>query len=258
MKRTILIAAFLVGCGDDSMMANADAPPSADAAIDAPPSIDAPSSNADAGPLCGASDGGAVGTHKLFLNFEAVTITSGSNCNDATTNCSFIATANTDVPQFASANANRAQLIADILTDVNGVLAPYSIEVTTTRPAAGPYKMVVFAQCVTSLGCAAGTGSIGPVECMNFGRNDIAFVFEDTSGNANHIFYANEVLFLLGLANGVSITEVPNDCLCHNCGSTTQVCNYGTDVPVVNGTCLMSPAHENEQSMLSGALGCRF
>src|SRR5947207_2963067 len=94
MKRTLLLVAFAVGCGDDSMMTNADAPIGVDAAVDAPVTIDAPISNADAGPLCPASDGGAVGTHKLFLSFEPVTITTGGSCNDATTNCSFIATAN--------------------------------------------------------------------------------------------------------------------------------------------------------------------
>lgn len=258
MKRTLVIAAFVLGCGDDSMMANPDGPPGADAAVDAPNQIDAPGSNSDAGPLCASSDGGAVGAHKLFLNFEGVNIVHGTSCNDATTNCSFIATANFTVPQFAAAVANRQQLLDGIVANVNQVLAPYSVEVTTTRPASGPYKMIVFAPCDPTLMCATNSGSIGPYQCMSPDHNDISFVFEDTTGNATSIYYANQSLFLFGLTLGVSVNAVTDDCMCSSCGSPTTLCSLGTDVPVVNGTCLSAPAHENEQSMFSAALGCRF
>jgi hypothetical protein len=264
MKRAIVLLAFVVGCGDDSA-ATADAAVDAsqiDAAIDAP-AIDGPGGNADAGPLCPASDGGAAGMHKLFLNFEGgFTITHGAGActNDATQNCSFIATADTPIMQFDAADANRAQLLADIVSKMNSQLAPYSVEVTTTRPASGPYKMIVFAQCATALMCSAGSGSIGPVECPpNMGSlnaNDIAFVFEQTGENA--FSYANNALFLTGLMNGLSINAQQNDCMCHVCGSTTQLCSYSTDVTVdMNGTCLPMGSHYNEQSLLSAALGCR-
>src|SRR5262249_3541653 len=149
MKRAIVVLAFLVGCGDDST-APGDAAIDAsviDAAIDAP--IDGPGGNADAGPLCAPSDGGAVGTHTLFLNFEGVTITrGGTGCqNDATRNCSFIATADTVVTQFAATAANRQMLLDDIVSNMYQQLAPYSINLVTTRPASGPYKMIVYAQC---------------------------------------------------------------------------------------------------------------
>jgi len=264
MKRAIVLLAFVVGCGDDST-----APPDAtidgsviDAAPDAP-AIDA--SNTDAGPLCAPSDGGATGMHKLFLNFEGVTITHGAGActNDATQNCSFIAMTDTVVQQFAMTVTNRQMLLDDIVSNMYQQLAPYSIDVVTTRPASGPYKMIVFAQCATSLMCAGpGSGSIGPVECPpmrgSLNANDIAFVFEQVTG-ATAISYANNALFVTGLMNGLSINAQQNDCMCHVCGSTTQLCSYSTDVAVdMNGTCLMAGQHYNEQSLLSAALGCRF
>jgi hypothetical protein len=263
MNKVIWVAVLLVGCGDDST-APADAAIDAsviDAAVDAP--IDGPGGNADAGPLCAPSDGGAVGTHKLFLNFEGVTITRGvTGCqNDATRDCSFIATADTTVTQFAATAANRQQLLDDIVSNMYQQLAPYSIDIVTTRPASGPYKMIVYAQCASTLTCQTGSGSIGPVECPptmgSLNANDIAFVFEQAGENATS--YANNSLFVTGLMNGLSINAQPNDCMCHVCGSTTQLCAYSTDVAVdVNGTCLMMGQHYNEQSLLSAALGCRF
>jgi hypothetical protein len=259
MKRAICLWAVLVGCGDDST-APADAAVDAsaiDAAIDAP-AIDA--SNADAGPLCGASDGGAVGMHKLFFNFEAVTITHGGiGCqDDATRNCSFIATMDTMVPQFASGmGAGRQAFLDAIVAAANQILAPYSVEVVATRPAAGPYTMIVFAQCVSTLMCSAGGGAIAPDDCMNANPNDIAFVFEQTSATA--AYYANLAIFDYGLTLGVSTNQLAGDCLCDNCGTPT-LCSLSTDSVIHQSACNPNQVgtHQNEQSMFSAALGCRF
>src|SRR5512142_1063573 len=85
----------------------------------------------------------APGTHTVFVNFDGVTLTKG-NCNDATTNCtSLVVQDQTVVPPWLDGNADRANDIAAIMTVARTAVAPYSIDLVTTRPASGDYKMIV-------------------------------------------------------------------------------------------------------------------
>jgi hypothetical protein len=240
--RTFAILVGLVACGGDEQHVSIDAPPRPDAPPSCPPVAE---------PL-------AAGTFKLFLSFEGTPITFG-DCDDSHTNCSsLVAAASTAVPSFLDGDAARASHISSITSMVQDALAPFSVDVVTTRPASGNYWMV-------SIGGAsdAVTGTSGLVlaakdVCEATNKNSIAFVFEqEASLDTPDRVYANTVAAAFGRLLGLVPTQSSRDCMC--IGATcaqTQLCTWGTGtLPESGNSC--NRTTQNEQLLLMDAIGCR-
>lgn len=219
---------------------------------DAPPRPDAP-------PSCPpASEPLAAGAFKLYLSFEGVTIQLGS-CDDSHTNCSsLVAQSSTVVPSFLGGDGARASHITTITGMVQEALAPFSVDVVTTRPASGNYWMV-------SIGGAsdAVTGmtdlslAVKPV-CDAMNKNSLAFVFEkDPTLDTPDRAYADTVAAAFGRMVGLVPTRSARDCMCISSTCThTQTCTWGTaTLPEAGNNC--NRTMQNEQLLLMDSIGCR-
>src|SRR6187549_3239980 len=123
-SRTIVFAVLVAACNPDDNNSAVDAPPRPDAAPSCPPR---------SAPL-------NPGMHKLYLSFSGVTLAFGA-CDDSRANCtSLVSQASTVVPTFLQGSAPTR--VTAIAASVQEVLAPFSIDVVTTRPSSGNYWMV--------------------------------------------------------------------------------------------------------------------
>jgi hypothetical protein len=246
----VLAIATLAGCEKNLLKELPDAPPMPDASIDAPPS----GCPTPAQPL-------APGNFQVYLVTEGITLSKINGCDDSRTNCTMNAAADqTVVPPFLPQAADRQAFIAELVGKVEAQLAPYSIDIVTTRPTASEYDMIVLGGDPVSVtgGCPACT-ALTPFDCMSDNRHHIDLVFDFGEGtNSNK--YVNTVLDDIGVMLGLAATTTPGDCMCRLAsGCLTPpgpLCTYGRNLPVdTNFAC--SRATQDEPAMLQAALGCR-
>jgi hypothetical protein len=237
-----LLVSVLAACGNDGNSDHSDAGPRADA----PPSCPAPAT-----PL-------AAGEHKLYASFEGVTLTLG-DCDDARTNCSsLVSQASTMVPPFLMGQGTRAGRITTIVGMVQEALAPFSIDVVTTRPASGSYWMVsVGGDALTLV-----TGSSDPLMAMKpvcdaANKNSIALVFEQDDTEFGDRAYADSIAGAFGQLAGLLSIGRNGDCMCTAATCTHgQTCTWSTGaVPAAGNAC--SRTSQNEHLLLIDAVGCR-
>lgn len=143
------------------------------------------------GPLCQAPEGHdplAVGLRVVYLNFEGVTLTASNQADDGPTNTSAIITATTapgstrTIPPFSPAQLSstgglsRDQIIARVVDRLFASHAAFDVQFTTTRPATGPYSMVVVGgdcQTVAGVNCAG----VALLDCGDQLPSNVSFVF---------------------------------------------------------------------------------
>jgi hypothetical protein len=241
MIRALLVGTLLVsvGCGDDGAVAVDAGPP--DAPWSCPPQM---------APL-------SAGTYTFYLNFEGVTLTKASEVHNSTTNTTdLLAVPTATVPPFREGSGTR-QLFIDAITGmVTRALAPYSLNVVTTRPASGDYYMSVLGGTSQALVGQPNTASVAPAVCQPTNRNLISLVFD--LGDLPADQYAFSLLSDFGAMTGLAPTTTAGDCLCRMSGcepTQTTLCTYGVDVPVVGSAC--GRATQNEPMLLAASLGCR-
>ena len=252
MKRGALfwLAACLCGCGDDTAALNPDA------AADAPPSIDAPSPDAAA---CSSSRDAGAGAYRIFLVFEGVALTHGTR-DDAPTNTTMIGTIDPTVPPFLAGMAGRQAIIDQIVADLQQALAPFDVELTTTRPASGEYEMIAFGgNCMNVLGpgCRPSAPRAFSTDCGDLNHNNVIFVF-DIDNTA--FLAANDALTGLVVSVGLSPTTAPGDCACLSCVTPPdRLCTLGQMTPVDTMTfgCPAAGPTQDEQAYLRNIFGCR-
>ncbi len=237
---TLFLVAALAACGDDGGGSTIDAGPRADAPPSCPPQT---------APL-------ATGTHELFIAFEGVSITLG-DCDDSKTNCSsLVAQGTTEVPAFLMTETNRQTRITAIKGMVQDALAPFSIDVVTTRPTAGDYWMVVAGG--TSDAVAGMTGVLLATNptCESTNRNSVGLVFERANDTTDRA-YADTIAGAWGSLVGLVPTTQSGDCMCTQTSCAhAQTCTWGTGVVTMPGNRCMRP-NQNEQALLTAAVGCR-
>src|SRR4026207_1132801 len=146
MRAWIVVGCLLVGCRDDGGMRPQDAAGGGGGGVAA----------GGAGGAAGAGTEGAVtdapidarpfdcatsptaGAHKVFLNFDGVTLTKGTGANDSVTNvvtfCIGVPTPATSTPWRMGAG-DRATQIADAVCAIRQSFFPFDVEMVTTRPA---------------------------------------------------------------------------------------------------------------------------
>jgi hypothetical protein len=119
------------------------------------------------------SQGAYDGTPQVvFVNFGGPTIRHCSNyCSDATTNRSFaigqaMKRSSVNFEPYTNAAGRRT-----ILANLRAWFRPNHVTFTTTRPAQGPYTMLVISPTYWD------HHGVAPLDCGNANRSDIAFVF---------------------------------------------------------------------------------
>ena len=114
------------------------------------------------------------GTQTIFVNFEGARVADCDGyCSDAPGSRSWAidevwGQSRVDFARYDGGAAARAQIVR-IIEEAFG---PYDVYVTTSRPAAGPYTMVIVSP---TWGPHHG---VAPLDCGNRNASDIAFVYE--------------------------------------------------------------------------------
>ncbi|HEX5058304.1 MAG TPA: hypothetical protein VFV99_03040 [Kofleriaceae bacterium] len=198
--------------------------------------------------------------YTLFVNFDGVTLGVCSS-PDSRANCSNLIQTDTTFPAFLDGNPARDSFIASILFPVRKALAPYSIDVVTTRPASGNYYMMVVGGTPALIGAPSGVGGIAPASCNPADlRNGVSLIF-DRGQAPTTSDYASSILSDMGVFAAIPVTNSPvTDCLCrvNGCDFKGGLCTYG-----VNSTVNPDPQFNcgltavDEPAMLQAVLGCR-
>jgi hypothetical protein len=247
--KSFLLILVLCGCGDDSMTPRADAPNVVDGPIDAP-RIDAPPDAIATDGHC-QGDGGMGTRHHIYLVFDGVMLMPGND--DSRTNHTSLVNATSTVPMFAATAANRQPFIDDIAANVRLMLNGYNVDVVTTRPASGDYTMIVFAT-ATSVGLNPSIAAIGPSNCGDTNADEVAIVVDmGITGGLSAVFYADLVMFDVGLTIGVGTNQLAGDCM-NDMGGGSGLCSLSNGVMVHMGC--GQGGTQNEQEMFADAFGC--
>jgi hypothetical protein len=234
MRSTILAAATLAACGDDG----ATAP---DAQVDAPTMC--PPQTASPLPM---------GAHAVYLNFDGVTLTkctpadSRANCTDQIKQDPSV------IPPYMDGDPNRQVRIDFIVTTVQRALAPYSVDIVTTRPTSGDYFMVVLGGSATQLGFP-GISGVAQLPCDATNRNLVSLEFDNVLLG---IPQSGLVLSDIGLMIGMGLPTDANDCA-NRTEDWTSVCTYGAmATAAAQNNCGRTPT-QDEPALLAAAFGCR-
>jgi hypothetical protein len=242
MKYRFVVVTLLAACSGGDGNSTADAGDRADAPVACP---------VPGTPL-------ATGMHTLFVSFEGVTLTLDA-CDDATTNCSsLVAQSPTTVPPFLGGAGARAARIQTITGMVVEALAPFSVDVVTTRPSAGDYRMVSVGGDTTLASSSTDPLlAVVPV-CDAANKHGIALVFEQPADDmVSDRAYADTIAGAFGRLAGLLPTSRNGDCMCTQTTCThSQACTWATGAVVAAGnTC--SRTMQNEHELLIAAVGCR-
>jgi hypothetical protein len=184
------------------------------------------------------SAGGTGGTHKLFLNFESQELTAGA-VNDATQNTTTIVSATVTSPPWFDGAATRDDLITLVVDNVTALLAPFDIEVVTTRPAAGPYTMMVLGGSPADLGLPGSSFSVATATCIANVENQV-HVITDFGYRPT----VQTIIAAYALGEGFGASKTNGACLCWN--------NAACD-PRPDGICTLSADDEIE---IDEAISC--
>jgi hypothetical protein len=249
MTRAYFVLVLLAGCEKDLLAGMHDA------GVDTPVVVDAAPIHCTAP----ATDAHAAAMYTLFVSIEGVTLTPCGD-NDARTNCSTLVQQETAFPRFLDGNVNRAEWLDDIFGLVRMRLAPFSIDVVTTRPASGDYQMIVIGGTPALVGVPSNVAGIAPFKCGQNSRNNVSIVF-DQGELPTRFDYANSILSDTGVFAGIPGATLSDDCLCRGAGNCRidrgKACTYGVDVPVDPSQFGCGQTRQDEQALMRAFYGCR-
>lgn len=198
----------------------------------------------------------AAGMHKVYLNFDGVTLTKGND--DSAANISSVLMNDPSViPMWQPAlSASTRQGRIDAIVDyVQRALAPYSVDVVTTRPTSGLYTMHVIGGRSQDLGYQPGVAGISAQKCSPL-YNGVTLIFDIDAFTATD--YATSVLSDVGLMAGMGVSSRHNDCL--NRTSSVDpglVCSFDSmSTTIAPNDCGRTPT-QDEPKLLMDAFGCR-
>jgi hypothetical protein len=119
----------------------------------------------------------------LYLNFEGVTLRPGSD--DPAANRSYYVLEDTAVPPFSHSRfwfqmpKSRMQAISTIARGVQALFSAFNVQVVVSRPASGPYTMVVVGGEAGDSFVQPGLG-LAPLDCGNGNPSNVAMVWTDS------------------------------------------------------------------------------
>ncbi len=154
--------------------------------------------------------------HQLFLDFSDGTesLAKGAD-DDAEKNISAVAAVK-PVPAFAwpaitDGTMTRQDVVRTVARQVHQLYLPYNVVLTTARPAAGPYTLIVIAGAPSLLGYAPEVAGLAFMDCNNEHEDDVVFVFpEALKGNLSSlaVTIAQEAAHALGLEHTTNVMDV--------------------------------------------------
>jgi hypothetical protein len=221
MRWLLVFGLVAAGCGGKL----GDAQHGVDGAVD--PSVDAPEQVLPDGALPPDAATCANG-RVVFLDFDGVNLTR-AGASDATTNkASWMQIAAATVPPYHSGSANRAAEIQAIVDGVRAELASFPITVVTTRPATGPYVMIVYGGTNSQAGSRFSV-AVQTLDCGDAVKSDVAWV-GDGVAPAQHVI--NVSVGAIGFGLGLTATATTTDCMC----GWDNLCASNNNAP-----CTLSP-----------------
>ena len=244
MGRALLVAAVLAtGCGAELNQGTTDALPGT--AIDAAPGTDG-APGPDAAPDAPACANGRV----VYLNFDGQTLTQAAT-SDATLNrASWMNQASGTAPPFRQGAGTRAADITTITDGIRAVLAGFPVTVVTTRPAAGPYVMIVFGGTAGAIGSNFSL-AVNELDCDDSEKSDVLWISNASGEPLNRVI--NVAVGGIGFGLGLTATTDPNDCMCgwgNTCTPTAaQGCTLSMSIARDQGAVQLCPgggASQNE------------
>lgn len=216
-KQWLAVLVAMVGCGgDDSSEKTPDAAKSVDAAKTADAAVDA------------APTSGSAKSHTLFLNTEGVTVKPGSE--DATKDQSGLASHSATLAPYLVGGADRATEIASLVTDIEGILAPYAVTVTNARPAAGPYDEIVLTDSDPSASGFPPSAALLATTC-NMEASVMGFAFPARlDASYRHATVVQFAVSMFATFGGVPESAKAGDCMCYQndvCAPSATLCTIG-------------------------------
>jgi hypothetical protein len=162
-----------------------------------------------------AAPAAAQGPHVVYLNFSDGTETLRQGLSDdAPTNTAQVGAA-APYPPFrwptvTTGTTTRAELIGRIARRVHEVFLPYDVLITLTRPAAGPYTMVMIGGRPRDVGLDLDVAGIAFMDCTDAQPSNLVFAFAEVlRGNEQGLVatIAQEAAHAFGLEH----TDRPED-----------------------------------------------
>ncbi len=160
---------------------------------------DATTSGDDSTGSSGTTGGSASAV--VYLNFEGVELAQGA-ADDAATNTTQISEL---AGTWSAIDAGRA---ATVLAGIEALYAPFAIDVTDARPAAGPYTMVVVAAGAPPF---PGAGGLALSDCDDMNPSNVAVVFDDPVAAYSTQQLINIAGFQIGVTHGLNPVEGSDD-----------------------------------------------
>jgi hypothetical protein len=201
--------------------------------------------------VCPVSEAPPTGAHRLFLSFDGMSVHPGAD--DARLDRSHLAVAEAIVPPFAGDPAARAAIVAS----VQASLAPFDVEVVTSRPDSGSYDMIVFGGQSDKVLGQGGLQFALPEECNGNADSQVAFVF-DVHKPLEAI--ASSTVGIYAVMHGASTTANPGDCLCltdSKCTASGKRCTFTTNAVGSTASRCRPSSHVNSGQQMAIAFGCR-
>lgn len=222
--------------------------------------VDANTSGIDANNTTGTDAGidapACFNGRVVYLNFEGQALTRGTS--DATLNrASWMNIASGTAPPFRAGLATRQADIDAITTGVRSQLSSFPVTVVTTRPAAGPYVMIVYGGLRTDVGSDYGL-AVNQLDCDESEKSDVAWISGDPQFGIQRII--NTSIGAIGFGLGLTATSDPAGCMCgwaNNCQSNNNVaCTLSNNIdrdPNAQQQCPGVGAKQNERQAFSQA-----
>lgn len=179
----------------------------------------------------GGMNAACPNNRKVFLEFNGVTIARAATSDAVNNQASWIG-ANATIPPWRQGSSTRATDIATVVAGVKSRLAQTPIDVVTTRPATGPYVMIVFGGNNTNNGGNVQTiygGATNEHDCGDLVKSDVGWVSDGPS-----VSYAQDLAVgAIGWGLGLNGTNDPTDCMCawaNNCSSASGACTLSASI----------------------------
>ena len=234
--KALALVGLLVGCGAQLTTASNNSQVDASSG-----GVDAPNgthTDASIGGVDAPTQNACANGRQVYLAFDGVTLTHAAT-NSTQNTAAWIGVTTAAVPAFHPNDANRATEIQTIVDGVKSRLAGTPINVVTTRPANGPYVMIVLGGSNSIVGSNY-TYATSDHDCGDTVKNDVGWV-----SDAPSLSYVPDLIIgTIGWGLGLQGTNDPNDCMCawaNSCSSASGACtlsaSIATTVSSGNTTC---------------------
>ncbi len=240
--KALALTALLAACGAQLTTASNNSQVDAsNSGVDAPGGTqhDASSGGTDA-PMTACASG-----RKLYLAFEGQTLTHAAT--DSTQNtAAWIGVTTANVPAFHPGLTNRATEIQTIVDGVKSRLAGTPIEVVTTRPASGPYVMIVLGGTNTIVGSNYSYAT-SDHDCGDTVKNDVGWVSDTPSLS----YVPDLIIGTVGWGLGLQGTNDPTDCMCawaNSCTSASGACTLSSSIATTTSSGNTTCPNQNPQN----------